>query len=93
VEIACSDGDIGFELITLGRLTLDSYQSLGTLPTPEACLFLPSREFLSAYEGFIAAYQARELSFDETYYDLCVALSAAPCGARVARRPHDSWRP
>lgn len=28
------------------------------------------------YEGFIAAYQARELSFDETYYDLAVSLSA-----------------
>lgn len=78
VEVACSDGSIGFGLTTLGRLTLDSYQRLGKLPTPEACLFLPSREFLSAYEGFIAAYQARELSFDETYYDLCVALSAVP---------------
>ncbi len=74
VQIACSDGSMGFELTTLGRLGLDD----GALPTPETCLFLPSREFLSAYEGFIAAYQARELSIDETYYDLCVALSAAP---------------
>jgi hypothetical protein len=29
------------------------------------------------YEGFIAAYANRELSFDETYYDAAVALSAA----------------
>lgn len=28
------------------------------------------------YEGFIAAYQKRELSFDETFYDLCVALNS-----------------
>lgn len=39
-------------------------------------LYIPSREVLSMYEGFIAAYQSRELSFDETFYDLCVALNA-----------------
>ncbi len=40
-------------------------------------LFIPPREFLAAYEGFIAAYEKRELAFDETYKDLCVALSAS----------------
>ncbi|WAS92892.1 AAA family ATPase [Nannocystis punicea] len=39
-------------------------------------LYVPSREVLSMYEGFIAAYQSRELSFDETFFDLCVALNA-----------------
>jgi hypothetical protein len=39
-------------------------------------LYIPSREVLSMYEGFIAAYQNRELSFDETFFDLCVALNA-----------------
>lgn len=29
------------------------------------------------YEGFVAAYNNRELSFDETYFDTAVALSAA----------------
>jgi hypothetical protein len=38
-------------------------------------IFLPTREVLAMYEGFLAAYQKRELSFDETYYDACVALS------------------
>jgi predicted ATPase len=86
VDLACSDGRISFDLTTLGRL---SVHSNGSLPTPESCLLLPSREFLSAYEGFIAAYQSRELSIDETYYDLCVALSAAPLrgprGQKAAR--------
>ncbi|MEO5726052.1 MAG: AAA family ATPase, partial [Byssovorax sp.] len=36
-------------------------------------IFLPTREVLAMYEGFAAAYQDRELSFDETYYDACVA--------------------
>jgi hypothetical protein len=40
-------------------------------------LFLPSREVLAMYEGFIAAYTQRELAFDETYFDTAVALSAA----------------
>ncbi len=41
-------------------------------------LFLPSREVLSIYPGFIAAYLNRETAFDETYYDLCVSLNANP---------------
>jgi len=43
----------------------------------DSAIFLPSRELLALFEGFIAAYEARELSFDETYYDTCVALDAA----------------
>jgi len=44
---------------------------------PGPSLFLPSREVLAMYEGFAAAYKQRELSFDETYYDTVLALSAA----------------
>lgn len=43
-----------------------------------SAVFIPSREALAMFEGFMAAYQRRELSFDETYYDLCLALSASP---------------
>lgn len=41
-------------------------------------IFVPPREVLAMYRGFVAAYEGRELDFDETYYDLCKALSAAP---------------
>jgi len=44
----------------------------------ERSVFLPSREVLAMYEGFIAAYRERELAFDETYFDACVALNANP---------------
>ncbi|MCE7982061.1 MAG: hypothetical protein DYG89_12770 [Caldilinea sp. CFX5] len=37
------------------------------LPTPTSVLYLPTQEFLSGSEGFIAAYQRRESAFDETY--------------------------
>lgn len=40
-------------------------------------VFLPSREVLALYEGFIAAYTNRELSIDGTYFDACVALNAS----------------
>ena len=39
-------------------------------------IFIPSREVLSMYEGFIGAYQHSRLSFSEVYYDTCVALNA-----------------
>lgn len=45
---------------------------------PGSPVYLPSRDALALYEGFISAHERRELSFDETVYDLCVALSAPP---------------
>jgi energy-coupling factor transporter ATP-binding protein EcfA2 len=45
---------------------------------PGSPIYVPSRDALALYEGFISTYNGRELSLDETVYDLCVALSAAP---------------
>ena len=39
-------------------------------------VFVPANEVLSMYPSFVAAYERRELSFDETVRDLCVDLSA-----------------
>ncbi len=39
-------------------------------------VYLPSKEIISFYEGFLAAYENREFQFDETYRDLAVRLSA-----------------
>ncbi|MDC0717768.1 AAA family ATPase [Nannocystis bainbridge] len=51
---------------------------------PQRSLFVPPREVLAMYKGFVAAYEGRELDFDETYYDICKALGAAPLrGARA----------
>jgi ABC-type cobalamin/Fe3+-siderophores transport system ATPase subunit len=38
-------------------------------------LFFPGKEVLSIYPGFITNYEDRETAFDETYYDLCKALT------------------
>jgi ABC-type hemin transport system ATPase subunit len=51
--------------------------SAATWQSGTTSIFLPTREVLAMYEGFVAAYLDRELSFDETYYDACVALGRA----------------
>jgi len=66
--------EIGFTLTAAGPLAATIRKASST---PRS-IFVPSREALALYEGFIAAYEGRELSFDETYYDLCKALSATP---------------
>jgi hypothetical protein len=53
-------------------------------------IFLPTREVLAMYEGFTAAYQDRELPFDETYYDACVALSHRRCAGLARSKPRRS---
>ena len=37
-------------------------------------IFIPPREVLSLFPGFVSLYDKRELSFDCTYRDLCAAL-------------------
>jgi len=44
----------------------------------DAPIFFPTREVLSIFPGFADLYRNRYLEFDETYYDLCLALEAKP---------------
>jgi hypothetical protein len=37
-------------------------------------VFIPPKEMLSSFPGFSSLYSQRELSIDETYFDLCQAL-------------------
>jgi ABC-type polar amino acid transport system ATPase subunit len=71
ISFSMTQDEQGENLLTLSPSTI----SQDGLPH---ALFLPSREVLSIYPGFIAAYLNRETAFDETYYDLCVALNANP---------------
>ncbi|XXY19592.1 AAA family ATPase [Sorangium sp. So ce216] len=41
-------------------------------------LFIPPREVLSIFPGFVEAWLHRESAFDRTYFDLCVALGLKP---------------
>lgn len=74
------DQELAFSLSTLGNLRIQR----STFDKVAPAIFVPSREALAMYEGFIGAYDQRELSFDQTYYDLCKFLSAKPLkGARA----------
>lgn len=70
-----STGDVELTLFTKGARAVKLDRSTWVAEAPTT--FLPTREVLAMYEGFAAAYQDRELSFDETYYDACVALGRA----------------
>ena len=77
-------GPVGHIALTLhatgeAALTLESSSWQSAAPA----LYFPTRDVLAMFEGFIAAYTQRAISFDETFYDACVALSALPLlGAR-----------
>lgn len=84
VKAEFDEGSVSFTLSNLGKLTA----TVERQREPERAVFLPSRELLAMYEGFIQAYENRELSFDETYFDGCKALSGTalrgPRGERAA---------
>jgi len=72
---------MGFSFNTSSR----SEVSIDLLPTrwegkPPA--YLPTRELLSIYPGFLSLYETSELPFEETWKDICVLL-----GAPLARGP------
>ncbi len=67
-----NDARCGFKLSSQDRIS----KAKGEVGHLQEAAFLPSREVLALFEGFIAAYEKRELSFDETFYDVCVALAS-----------------
>jgi energy-coupling factor transporter ATP-binding protein EcfA2 len=84
VELTFPRGSLEVSLSSLGKVGV---KLTGELTGLGRAVFLPPREVLSLFPGFVSAYTRRELEFDRTYYDLCVALDAKPLrGARDASR-------
>jgi energy-coupling factor transporter ATP-binding protein EcfA2 len=73
VSVSTDCGRVAWRLTTPGNLHVDVVEASMSSPT----VFLPSRETLAMYEGFVQAYENRELSFDETYKDVCTLLSGS----------------
>ena len=70
---------IAVSLTLRDRLTVETEQ----IEPLGRAVFLPPREVLSIFPGFVAEWDARESSFDRTYRDLCEALARRPLrGAR-----------
>ena len=55
--------------VGLGQITELPNGWLGPLP-----VFLPTRELLSIFPGFVSLYDTREVAFDETWRDTCNLL-------------------
>jgi energy-coupling factor transporter ATP-binding protein EcfA2 len=71
---------IGFSFNTSSKTV-----SIDQLPTKwegEPPAFLPTRELLTVYPGFVSLYETTELSFEETWRDTCILL-----GAPLAKGP------
>ena len=76
-------GEISSSVSTVGTGTVKASRTLDA--APERAVFLPSREALAMYPGFVSLYENREIAFDETYRDLCVMLSGSQLrGPRLA---------
>lgn len=61
--------------------------TIAKLPTAwvdKVPVFLPTRELLTIYPGFVSLYETRQTQFDETWRDTCVLL-----GNLLARGPRE----
>jgi predicted ATPase len=78
----------GFGMQTTGLFAgrkVQGYDPATIAQSPNAPgVFIPPSDVLALYPGFTASYEKRELAFDQTYYDICKALSAAPLKAKNA---------
>jgi ABC-type transport system involved in cytochrome c biogenesis ATPase subunit len=84
IVLDAEGGSLEVKLTSLGKVTA---RLAGDFSALGRSIFLPPREVLTLVPGFVSAYTKRELEFDRTYYDLCVALDAKPLrGARDAKR-------
>jgi energy-coupling factor transporter ATP-binding protein EcfA2 len=72
---------LGFSFNTSSKTEV----SVGPCPTTwdgQPPVFLPTRELLTIYPGFVSLYETTELGFEETWRDACLLL-----GAPLAKGP------
>jgi len=73
---ATAYGDFGTAAIGFGGD--DATTNFQALTPPKGlAIFVPASEVLSISPGFVAAYDRKELSFDQTFCDLCMDFSAS----------------
>ncbi len=67
--------DIGFNFATQSKTEVVISEVPGTW-LPFAPAYLPTRELLTIYPGFVALYESHYLQFEETWRDTCILLGA-----------------
>ncbi len=75
VRMACESAawDISFSFSDSETIGV----AISTVPASfvdAAPIYLPTRELLSIYPGFVSLYASRYLEFEETWYDTCILL-------------------
>ncbi len=71
-----------FSTVAKSQVTIETMPSCRVEKLP---VFLPTRELLSIYPGFVSLYETTELEFPETWRDTCILL-----GAPLARGPREA---
>lgn len=78
------EATLSFSLTHKGRLSATCDDDP---PVNKPAVFLPTREVLSFFKGFVALWDQYELEFDRTYRDICQLLALPPLrGARTEER-------
>ncbi len=90
-KVAASFGATGvkFSLTHRGTLSAPHPKDPGDADdrARRPAVFLPPREMLSLFPGFVSDWEERESTYDRTYYDLCLLLGRSPLrGAREGER-------
>lgn len=75
LEFDQSDLDCIFGFATSSQTEV-KVEKVPTAWEKQAPVFLPTRELLTLYPGFVSVYDNHYLEFDETYRDACVLLGA-----------------
>ncbi|HVA49146.1 MAG TPA: AAA family ATPase [Pirellulales bacterium] len=70
-----------FNTTSKSEVTIDKTPSAWPDKLP---VYLPTRELLTIYPGFVSLYETTHLSFEETWRDTCILL-----GAPLARGPRE----
>lgn len=85
VSVAFQDSvfDLGFSFNTTSKneVTVEKAPKLWEKQIP---VFLPTRELLTIYPGFVSLYETIDLPFEETWRDICLLL-----GAPLAKGPRE----
>jgi energy-coupling factor transporter ATP-binding protein EcfA2 len=75
--------DLAFTFSTVARTEV-TVQTVPTARAEKLPVFLPTRELLSIYPGFVSLYETTQLQFPETWRDTCILL-----GAPLAKGPRE----
>lgn len=82
-EFDTSKLDLEFTFSTVAKTEV-SVQTMPVARVEKLPVFLPTRELLTIFPGFVSLYETTHLPFEETWRDTCILL-----GAPLARGPRE----